>query len=405
MMETPWTAAGRRSFFGFTMTVVATVVFIFLRWSWSKSVAVRQRTVIDFAIPGGKLKHNKAHSPPNVDRVNISWVNETNSCQPDICGGSYMPDIHGLLPYYKGKWIPNRVIGTYTWYDTHQVLDCFHDQLITILGDSTSTETALDLLLLLSGVNSKGDKAGDILLANATDTRTLVSYRYDGFFRQNTSYPTVVAEFTGGERRKENNRSVVLPAGIRNFTTFVPSLGITVRHRFTGAANIPENYGGIDSIMHSPEFADEFNCLYGKNSSGCRRPDVLVVQSSFHEVEDVDRFAQNIDEYMIMLTSVRDAGCRVFWKGTWNATSPHESDPDRKRDNAAITELNRLAEQAAKKHGIPFINLMDVFTFSSKFLDFEGTLINLPHLGAIAGNPFDGALSTLMTQEVLRHVC
>lgn len=340
----------------------------------------------------------------------VGWSDEEGSCKPNVCGGANMIDIHGILlekdAVWKSSEFPARDINNNYWYDTRRTTACLKGKLITILGDSTMSEMMSELIVLLSGYSSRNESSAlDMFRLSKTPGLHVI----DGFIgANNISYPGITIDISDGTRPKRWTGEMV-GMGTRNMSVSVPSFGTIIHHRYIGHAVLSDNFGGIASIMENHNVRDEFECLYGLPSSGCRKPDILIVQSSFHEAAygRVDRFAKNIDEFMGLLARIRDAGTRVYWRGSWNYTSEALHPKEAKNNNEWLTQVNCLAEIAAKRYNIPFINLMDPFLKASRYVD--GNTITapffLPHIGIIAELPFNGLLSALMAQEILRAVC
>jgi hypothetical protein len=340
------------------------------------------------------------------DFVNFTWVD--GKCEPDICGGAHMPDILGLVTddLVTGQHIPNRVIKRLHWYDTHRTLRCFQNKLITLLGDSTTCETVITIGVLLTG--RAGEEARN--LATKLKSTEQATVWVDGLTKGNITYPNVSLAFYGGAKLFQGpSGERFVPSGSRNMTITVPDWDITVRFRFNGEGHIHANLGGIASL-NDPEFVPEFACLYGEPGTNCRVPDILAIQSGFHEAHDVARFESHIDGYMARLAAIRDRGTKVIWKGAWNFTNPHLQDDHPmylpNGPNYNVHQVDCMAEQAAAKNNIPYVNVRDWFAEASTWgLHLEKELFNLPHMGVISRFPVGGALSAFMVQELLRAMC
>ena len=185
----------------------------------------------------------------------------------------------------------------------------------------------------------------------------------------------------------------------RNMTITAPSLDTVIHHRFTGHFELSGNFLGIRTFT-SPEFQRELACLLheaGAPGCGARRPDVLVVNSGMHDTETaVPLFAAAMRELAQRLRELQDSGVRVLWKGNNLLPKTHG--------------LDVISRHYVEEAGLAFVNTEAVMKHFAEELaggccsDGHGG----EHIGAIAA--FHNAsvrltVSSLVTQEVLRHVC
>lgn len=162
--------------------------------------------------------------------------------------------------------------------------------------------------------------------------------------------------------------------------------------------------------MLAKETVDEYKCLLGDPHSQCRQPDVILVQSAFHDMEnDFNRVKEAMSQVIQQLRDAKKRGSAVYWMAT---TDYHDN------LGGGLRELNALAARLCREHH-PTIQFIDRVQSASRFYNvFHDNDIlkglNLfgyshHHIGAIE---FRGhydlkklVLSSYLTQDVLSHLC
>ena len=162
--------------------------------------------------------------------------------------------------------------------------------------------------------------------------------------------------------------------------------------------------------MLTVENADEYKCLLGDPSSQCRQPDIILVQSGFHDVinNDFKGTEEAISQVMQQLRDAKKRGSAVYWMAT---TDYHHLD-------GGLRELNAVAARMCMEHH-PTILYIDrpqsASRFNNEFHDKELmkslNLFGNPHhhIGAIEFRDHyelkNLILSSYLTQDVLSHIC
>lgn len=75
------------------------------------------------------------------------WDAAAARCSLDVCGGAWLPEIADL----DGA-VPAAMLCDLKLFDTAAARECSQNKRLLLLGDSTMTETAHDLAILLSGI-------------------------------------------------------------------------------------------------------------------------------------------------------------------------------------------------------------------------------------------------------------
>ena len=187
----------------------------------------------------------------------------------------------------------------------------------------------------------------------------------------------------------------------RNMTVTAPSLGILIRHRFTGHSDLTKDMMGLDTFFH-PSFQDEYDCLVKQpGAPGCapRRPDVLVINSGLHDIRTtVPKYAMTMRTLAKQLRQLRDSGTQVIWRGNNALPTTHG--------------LDIISRHYLEAEGVPFVDtraVMDYFTedlASGCCSDLRNT--GGAHIGAIANYHNASSrltVSSMVTQDILSQVC
>lgn len=161
---------------------------------------------------------------------------------------------------------------------------------MVLLGDSTMTETAHDLAVLLFGLTGS---SFDNYLRRATRMPSHATTRLEN----NVSLLHVGGNVHGAEASVGNGQGHLASrdeGGDGAFVTFAPThrrmwftaprWNVTVVHRFIGHASLMGNGMGIRSL-NAPELRQELEALVAERCGA--RPRVLWLQSGYHDVENV----------------------------------------------------------------------------------------------------------------------
>jgi hypothetical protein len=162
--------------------------------------------------------------------------------------------------------------------------------------------------------------------------------------------------------------------------------------------------------MLADESADEFKCLLGDpHYTQCQQPDIILVQSGFHDVgHDLKKTREGISEVIQQLRETRKRGSAVYWMAT---TDYHNLN--------VLKDLNAYAKEMCEDQDSPTIQYIDRAEAATRFynelydneyikkLNFFGR--SHPHIGAIEyREDYDAkkfVLSSYLTQFALSHLC
>ena len=278
-----------------------------------------------------------------------SWASDVRflKCAPDVCRGVDFDSI-GLNTLLEV--VPKDVIKSEQWYDQERTKKCFSNKYVLLLGDSSLQETVEELNVLLNG-----------------------TAKYFGFV-------------DGHEQH-------------RNQIIQVNDIQSAIRFRWFGHRIIENNFGGVASMMDQ-RVSDELNCLLGlssysnSNSTYCRRPDIIIVQSSHHDVNYDSAYGDSLPDLMELLKRAKSKGSDVYWKGSGTFIGR----------STKIDMLNEYAAKAASIFGIPFINMTEEFRIAESFMNVTQFFDTYPHVG-MNGHDKDMTFSNFLTQRMLREIC
>ncbi len=174
--------------------------------------------------------------------------------------------------------------------EVHQYLNykrargCLQNKKLLLLGDSTMTELADDLILLLANTNRE----------------SLESYIYD------RCTPGVYTLKSRDSTRTVVERTLPLKAH-RHLSAHCDASNTSIRLHYTGHYNIFENRYGIRTFFH-PQFTRIFEEYLAW------KPDIIIVNSGLHDVSTTsDTFQRNVRR---LADKLEKTGARVFWKGS-----------------------------------------------------------------------------------------
>lgn len=168
-----------------------------------------------------------------------------------------------------------------------------------------------------------------------------------------------------------------------------------------------DNMGGIASMLAN----DDFKCLLGDpHNSQCRQPDVILVQSAFHDMNnDFTRTEEAMSQVFQQLRDAKKRGSAVYWM----ASTDYHNNLD-----GGLRELNAVASRLSREHH-PTIQFIDRAQSASRFYNafHDNDIVkslNLfghshHHIGAIEFREHYDlkkfVLSSYLTQDLLSHIC
>lgn len=145
----------------------------------------------------------------------VVWDATAARCSPNVCGGAWLPEIADL----DGA-VPAAMLCDLKLFDTAAARECLQNKRLLLLGDSTMTETAHDLAILLSGIATDSTALHQHVLAatRVPGQASMRMPRLSGRGGIDTASPVEVEFY----------------ATHRHFDISLPSLNISIVHRFNG---------------------------------------------------------------------------------------------------------------------------------------------------------------------------
>ena len=250
---------------------------------------------------------------------------------------------------------------------------CLRDRTVLLLGDSTMTETAHDIAVLLAQL---GHDEAEQYLRNAT----------------RSSQPSALDLGDAGTASFYPNH--------RNMTIHIAASNTTLIHRFTGHHNISLNTGGT-ATFSAPEFQEELSCLLGE-AVGCRTPDIILVNSGLHD-HNPSQFRMHCARIAARLRARNRPF--IFWRGcnfspSWRANNTETS----------LVTYDNIAQSEFVGRGLGFINVSNVMV--QLLCQWGGDITQFTpdgvHFGAIAfyhDEGHDPGISAYSSQAVLAAIC
>ena len=143
---------------------------------------------------------------------------------------------------------------------------------------------------------------------------------------------------------------VKLHASARNVTIHIPTYDILIWFRFTGHADVLDNFMGI-STFWDIRFQAEFMCMVENIEPGCtsKHPDILIINTGAHDKEKSMRdFAHGMQKLAIWLASLqRKYGTKVLWRGN--------------NPIGVLKSFDLVARPYLDAQGIDFLDLLHIF--------------------------------------------
>ena len=302
----------------------------------------------------------------------VKWINSTKSCDPDLCNGAFLSDI----PDYNNQIKIGILLHDPHIVDTKYARECLNGKSITLIGDSTLTETTHDMALLLSGLSSKNDINRYLNKFCSRNQMEIAPGNFSG--NDGYSFAYEYDDFTGHRNltfrfHNENNQwSCVL------------------RHRFNGGGKgLHLNSVGISGMV-TEDMKEENDCLFGIT---CKPPDILVYQSAIHDVGHGEKYKTAFPLLMSQLQMLKSRGTKVFWKTSIPVGPSYEE----------ILQINNLAAFHAARNNI---FLIDMSIPNRLFNKYYPDIITELHVGGIAYLTTHNLLqSSYYTQYILNQIC
>ena len=289
-------------------------------------------------------------------------------------------------------------------HGTHDIyLPCLRGKRMYAFGDSTLTDFAHDLIILLSG---RADDAWfvDEYARNATrqslpHSQIVVPSTYD-------SVGSIVVDFYGNHR---------------NMSVTVPLLDMVVHHRFMGHWELQNDHGGVQTFF-KPSVLSEFPCAWGMNEQCMHNQTILIVNSGLHDIHySLGVFNTLTRDLASRFENIQSKGATVVWKG--NSHIPHascrhascclgstqdqtESSVEACQDLVKVQEFDSIARAHMHAANVAFVDVAPV-------LDSVRDSVSLfspdrVHYGAIAkyhDDKVDVSVSLVVANRILDQAC
>ena len=175
-------------------------------------------------------------------------------------------------------------------------------------------------------------------------------------------------------------------------------------YRYNGHFNLGKGSVGVLSMFigKGRELYGEYKCLLGFPGSGCRAPDIVIMQSGHHDLKSMRDYGQRWLPFITQ--SLKEAIGRDI-AAYWLTTSDYSG------DLIQLKELNDVAKRICAEKGVPVIDKeppAQLFSreFRSRGLTQEVFQSSHSHVGLIQFKGLSNlTLSSYMTQYLLSQIC
>ena len=272
--------------------------------------------------------------------------------------------------------VSERFTNTQNLYDTTAANKCLKNKRITLLGDTTMTEVANDMAVLMSGI--------------ASEKNSLEKFMY-----RSTHLDQAYSDLKLMNHVKESYYG-----NHRNMTVYSEETNTYIRSRFIGHYDLKKEGAGVLTLIED-SFQDELNCLLGFN--GCPMPNVVVINSGYHDRKHpIKQFKKIIFQFLHDLKdryAKEKMKVEIIWAGTIIGTAKWK----------IMQDLDNVAEKVTSALKIPYMNSTDVIRYVPQFHFYPGMYTpDFIHYGSIAkqiDKNITGAVSMLKTQRLLNEIC
>jgi len=280
------------------------------------------------------------------------------------------------------------------FYNAKDTMQCMKKKYILMLGDSTVVENLNDMILLLAGGPTKVSP--------------------DKFYQDVTHVPAHgVLEYDTPGGHMVNTYT----ARNRNQTVELKDQNLLVKYRFTGAAKLAGNCGGLEVLLEDQVKAEIEQLV----ENGGRRPDAIIIHSAMHDMCHSQVKKDHLSSFYGAIDRVGEElvkpwvkkGINVIWRGSYRFPKEEKTVDNPKLGDYRVPEkLDLLAKQTMEKHGGKFVDIADllanVHDESGCCQTINSATTTFPHLGAVSVYHNKGAatfLSQLVSYKILDAIC
>jgi hypothetical protein len=368
----------------------------------SEEYQFTQNDVDDFYKTGMKLKaeQNWGSDTNSKSTVTLSKT-AAGTIKCDGCSGDTSDLVKPFWRYSKktkksgGKGVNSFSVPANTrFYNSKDTTQCMKKKYILMLGDSTIVENLNDMILLLAGGPKKVNP--DKFYQDVTHVPAHGLLQYD------TPSGHMVNTYT---------------ARNRNQTVELKDEDLLVKYRFTGAAKLAGNCGGLEVLLEDQVKAEIEQLV----ENGGRKPDAIIIHSAMHDMchsqvhkDHLSSFYQSIDRVGTELIKPwTQKGINVIWRGSYRFPKEEQTvDNPKLGDYRVPAKLDLMAKQTVEKNGGKFVDIADllanVHDESGCCQTINSATTTFPHLGAVSVYHTPKAstfLSQLVSYKILDAIC
>ena len=294
-------------------------------------------------------------------------------------------------------------LGDYPRVRREELRRCLRDKTVVVLGDSTSGETMVDLVLMVAGVTSR-----DEINAYMTRSGTFP------FPEPGTRTSSLSGSASAGQTMVLEGGTVQTPVtleflhGNRIMRASAPAWRWNATFRFTGHFDVRENLLGAGALLNDELWTSELGALVAS-------ADVVLVNSGAH-----DCVAQEHQPQPGWLRTYEEALSKGLERVRRGATKPRAKVWFRGTTFEVTARpqcgaLNRAARAACAASGVPFVDVQPLVRPLYRMLPHVPDVVGL-HAGAVLvssrtaqlGKPSElsgPTASLLQTRVLVRAVC
>jgi len=323
---------------------------------------------------------------------------EKGAIECDTCKGDPSDMVYPFWRHSKktdGMKVKSFTVPAKTrFWNAKETTQCMKDKYILLLGDSTIVENLNDMVLLLAG-GPKKVNPGQFY-------QDVTHVPHSGVLKYDTLEGEMVNTYTGRNR---------------NQTVSLNGLNLHMKYRFTGAAKLAGNCGGLEVLLQDT-VRQEIDSLV---KNGGRKPDAIIIHSAMHDMCNAQLHKNHLKSFYGSIDKVGEEfikpwveqGIKVIWRGSYRFPAESQSiENPALGDYRVPAKLDLLAKETVEKHGGTYVDIADllgnVHDESGCCSSIGSATTTFPHLGAVSVYHTPKAatfLSQLVSYKLLDAIC
>jgi hypothetical protein len=344
-----------------------------------------------FQVVDGIIENNEqltmipTMKPTVIPAQRLLWNDHDGKCIPDICHGRNISQICG---FHDG--IPIDLFNKLSHiYDSSELRTCLHHKFIVLLGDSTHTDFAHEIISIAGGFIPRDAAIYRKDLAWHENRGGEIRKNHFEFYHSQLSAST---RFAFNSSTLENIRTTIdidKMKGHRNLTARIYTNDMQtsfIHSRFIGGGKefINDNVG-LPGLL-ADNLKEELYCTLGLPPSNCSIPHAIILQSGPHDRSHLEASLKALPDVFAIFNEAKKQGTKIIWKSS---------------AVQRIVPIENAAAELVEKFGFYLINS----TIIQPDVDLYINRPNTHHFGLTDLHCQEMAYESTITQYLLHELC